>query len=120
MTSLDSLEEIKKLDRGNVLGSIEHLGGQVEQAWKGIKELAIPEACSLAHNVIICGMGGSALGGRIIKCLSSDRIRTPIEFYTDFHVPNYVNKNTLVILSSYSGNTQETLAAGKQALVKKS
>ena len=116
MQSLDSLEEIKKLDRGQVLPSIERLAGQISQAWKEVKSGDVPASCSLAKNVIISGVGGSALGGRIVDSLLADRARVPIEVFTEYNLPNYVKADTLVILCSYSGNTEETLYAGKEAL----
>lgn len=116
MVNLDSLDEIKKLDKGGILTSIEKLPLQVKQAWGEVKGGEVPASCPLAKNVIISGMGGSALGGRIVDSLLPDRARVPIEVFTEYNLPNYVNKDTLVILSSYSGNTEETLAAGKEAL----
>lgn len=116
MHSLDSLEEIKKLDKGGVLSSIEKLTAQIKQAWKEVKDGEVPASCGLAKNVIVSGMGGSALGGRIVDSLLADRARVSIEVVTEYNLPNYVNKDTLVILSSYSGNTEETLAAAKEAV----
>ncbi|KKU22265.1 MAG: Bifunctional phosphoglucose/phosphomannose isomerase [Candidatus Woesebacteria bacterium GW2011_GWF1_46_13] len=116
MHSLDSLDEINKLDTGNVLTSIESLGAQIRQAWEEVRQREVPAACPLAKNVIVSGMGGSALGGRIVDSLLADRARVPIEVVTEYNLPNYVNKDTLVILSSYSGNTEETLASANEAL----
>ena len=116
MINLDSQDEIKKIDKGGILSSIERLPYQISQAWEEVNKLNIPQECLLSKNVVISGMGGSALGGRIIDSLIPDRVRTPIEVFTEFHLPNYVNKETLVVLSSYSGNTQETLSAGHEAI----
>ena len=118
MTNLDSQKEIEKLDTGKMLASIRMLPDQMEQAWEEIKNLDAPKACSLAKNVVICGMGGSALGGRIVDSLLVDRVRVPIEVFNQYDVPSYVNKESLVITSSYSGNTEETVSATKQALKK--
>lgn len=116
MQSLDSLDEIKKLDKGGVLSSIEKITAQIKQAWSEVKDGEVPASCVLAKNVIVSGMGGSALGGRIVDSLLAERARVPIEVVTEYSLPNYVNKDSLVILSSYSGNTEETLAAAKEAL----
>lgn len=116
MINLDSLESIKKLDKSGVYGSIKMLPEQIAQAWKEVCELNVPNECRICRNVVISGMGGSALGGRIVDSLLADRVRTPVEVFTEFHLPAYVDKNTLVILSSYSGNTEETLSAGREAL----
>ncbi len=118
MRNLDSEKEIKDFDKGKVLESVRRLPAQVEQAWAEINKLKFPKACSLAKNVVIAGMGGSALGGRIIDSLVPFRARAPIEIFTEYHLPNYVNKDTLVIASSYSGNTEETISATREALKK--
>lgn len=116
MTNLDSIEEIKLIDKGNILGSIQKLPDQIIDAWDKVTSGTIPEACKLSKNVVICGMGGSALGGRIIDSLITEKAHVPIEIFTEFRLPNYVNQNTLVILSSYSGNTEETLSCAHEAL----
>jgi glucose/mannose-6-phosphate isomerase len=63
------------------------------------------------HNVLICGLGGSGIGGTIVTDLVSDQINVPISATKDYSIPNFVDENTLVIASSYSGNTEETLYA---------
>ncbi len=66
-------------------------------------------------NVIICGLGGSGIGGRIAKAYFTDKATLPIEVYSDYSLPHYTNSKSLVILSSYSGTTEETLAMYAQA-----
>ncbi|MBH83545.1 MAG: bifunctional phosphoglucose/phosphomannose isomerase [Flavobacteriales bacterium] len=63
------------------------------------------------HNVLICGLGGSGIGGTIVNDLVSENINVPISVTKDYSIPNFVDENTLVIASSYSGNTEETLYA---------
>ncbi|MDO4872105.1 MAG: bifunctional phosphoglucose/phosphomannose isomerase [bacterium] len=67
------------------------------------------------HNIVIAGMGGSALAALIAKKWLENEISQPFEIIRDYHLPNYISQNTLVIASSYSGNTEETLAALEQA-----
>lgn len=119
MINLDNQAEIEKFDKGKILASIRLLPDQMEQAWEEVKKLEIPKACFLANNVVIAGMGGSALGGRIVDSLIADRVRIPIEVFTQYDLPNYVNEKTLVIANSYSGNTEETVSMAKQAIEKK-
>jgi glucose/mannose-6-phosphate isomerase len=116
MINLDNQAEIEKFDKGKILASIRLLPDQMEQAWEEVKKLEIPKACFLANNVVIAGMGGSALGGRIVDSLIADRARIPIEVFTQYDLPNYVNEKTLVIANSYSGNTEETVSMAKQAI----
>lgn len=61
-------------------------------------------------NVLIGGLGGSGIGGRIVKTIFMDEFPLPVEVIADYSLPAYVNEKTLVILGSYSGNTEETLA----------
>lgn len=119
MINLDSQVDIEKFDTGKILASIRLLPDQMEQAWQDIKYLDLPKACFLAKNVVIAGMGGSALGGRIVDSLLADRVRVPIEVFTQYDLPNYVNEKTLVLVNSYSGNTEEALSMANHAIEKK-
>ncbi len=119
MIDLDSQKELEKFDKGKIVASIRMLPDQIEQAWEEIKALDIPKECSKVENVVICGMGGSALGGRIVDSLMTERVRLPIEVFTEYDIPNYVGPKTLVIATSYSGNTEETISAARSALNKK-
>ena len=66
-------------------------------------------------NIVICGLGGSGIGGRIAKSYFSDKANLPIEVYSDYQLPAYTSSKSLVILSSYSGLTEETLAMYEEA-----
>jgi glucose/mannose-6-phosphate isomerase len=66
------------------------------------------------RNVVICGMGGSGIGGRIVAQWISSTCPVPILSLQDYEVPAFVGKDTLVIGSSYSGNTEETLIAAEE------
>ena len=61
------------------------------------------------QNVLICGLGGSGIGGTIVSDIISPKVHVPITATKDYSIPNFVNKHTLVIVNSYSGNTEETL-----------
>lgn len=63
------------------------------------------------NNVLICGMGGSGIGGKIVASWIADEIKIPINFCQDYILPEYVDKKTLIIASSNSGDTEETLSA---------
>lgn len=69
-------------------------------------------------SVVITGMGGSGIGGDIVSEAIASEIKIPIIINKDYSIPNFVDKNTLVIVSSYSGNTEETVHAMKQAILK--
>ena len=89
---------------------------QLKQAWEEIETQILPESFKSVNNVVVSGMGGSALGARIIDSYIVDKIRLPIVIFTEYHLPNYVSSNSLVIAYSYSGNTEETINAAYEAL----
>lgn len=71
------------------------------------------------HNVVLAGLGGSAMGGDVVIDLLRDTLRIPMLVNRDYHLPAFVNEKTLVIVSSYSGNTEETVSALKLAQKRK-
>lgn len=70
------------------------------------------------QHVVICGMGGSGIGGKLVAQWVENEIRVPILFAQDYTLPHFVNQHTLVIGSSYSGNTEETLSTINEAHAK--
>jgi glucose/mannose-6-phosphate isomerase len=64
-----------------------------------------------SDSVVISGMGGSSNAGKIIESLILDSFNKPFVVFNDYNLPSWVNENTLVVLNSYSGNTEETLSA---------
>lgn len=71
------------------------------------------------HNVLITGLGGSGIGGTIVSELANRQSKVPVLVSKDYFIPAFVNENTLVIVSSYSGNTEETISAMQLAMEKK-
>ena len=63
------------------------------------------------YNIVITGLGGSGIGGKIATQLVADQLKIPAVINNDYRIPTFVNENTLVIVSSFSGNTEETLEA---------
>ncbi len=76
-------------------------------------------SASPISNVLICGLGGSGIGGSIVSELVAGNANVPINITKGYFIPAYVNENTLVIISSYSGNTEETLNCMELAIAKK-
>jgi glucose/mannose-6-phosphate isomerase len=70
---------------------------------------------SKIQHIVICGMGGSGIAGLMIKKYFAPKAPFPIEVIPDYTIPGYVNAHTLVILCSYSGNTEETLNCARLA-----
>lgn len=116
MNILDNPQEIKKIDRSGVHQSIENLDEQCWDAWQAVHKISIPQDYQHFTNVIVCGMGGSALGPHVIQRLFADQLSIPLVIVRDYHLPKFANQNSLVILSSYSGNTEETISCALEAL----
>jgi len=114
-TILDSREALAKLDQSNMLGSIEALHKQVEHAWEATQQITFTPTASIKQ-VVICGMGGSSLGADVIKHLYKDQLTVPLDIIRDYTLPKYVSTETLVILSSYSGSTEEVIACAQAAI----
>ena len=66
-------------------------------------------------NVVICGMGGSGIGGKMVAIWLQKELPVPVVSHHDYTAPHFINENSLVIASSYSGNTEETLICVEQA-----
>ena len=68
------------------------------------------------HDVAVCGMGGSAIAADLLLGAYRERLRKPMTVVRDYYLPGWIGENTLVILSSYSGGTEETLTCASQAM----
>lgn len=112
---LDSRDKIKELDKSNLLSSVEALGDQILDALEQTKSIVIPDSYKSAKNVVVSGMGGSVLASHVIKNLFKSELKVPFEVVSHYDLPAYVNSDTLVLLSSYSGTTEETLSGAEQA-----
>jgi len=103
--------EIRKYDNSNMFELIKEFYKQIKQAVKIADKIDLPEATKPIKNVILCGMGGSAIGGDILKSYIKDEISIPFIINREYQVPEFVNQNSLALISSYSGNTEETITA---------
>lgn len=115
MTTLDNVNRTKKLDKQNMVGSIESLGLQCRQAWDEVSKIKIPKTYKSIDKILINGMGGSGLGGHIINSVFREQLRVPMGVINSYRLPAYVDKRTLYIISSYSGTTEEPLSTLEKA-----
>lgn len=97
---------------------VQNFTNQLKEA-KNIAQKAVLSAPGKINNIVITGLGGSGIGGTILSELISDSCSVPIIVNKDYFLPAFVNENSLVIISSYSGNTEETLSAMQQAISRK-
>ncbi len=116
---LDDLEGLRRLDRGNMLGAAATLPEHVRDAWAISRSLALPEGHRAVGSVAVLGMGGSAIGGDLVRGIWADRLRVPMEVVRGYDLPAWVGPSTLVVASSYSGTTEETISAFGQAAARK-
>lgn len=102
----------------DLLDSIIKLPAQLTDAWRQVSEIDISDfTSSTLHftDVVIAGMGGSALGADLLRHAFADKIEVPIHIVNDYRLPPWIGPQTLLILSSYSGTTEETLSCAEQA-----
>jgi glucose/mannose-6-phosphate isomerase len=92
------------------------LSNQIREAYKIGENTPFSATEKPIHAVLVCGLGGSGIGGKIISQLVKNELRIPFLCINDYELPAWVNENTLIIASSYSGNTEETIAAVKEGL----
>jgi len=115
---LDDLAAMRRLDCEDMLGRIVEMPGQCRSAWERVASFKLPSTYRQAREVLILGMGGSAIGGDLLRTLVADECPLPVLVNRQYTVPAFVGERTLVIASSYSGNTEETLTAFRAALDK--
>ncbi|RLC38869.1 hypothetical protein DRH27_01240 [Candidatus Falkowbacteria bacterium] len=112
--NLDNKNQYEKLDKGQVAKSIEFLPDQFRQVLEEARLIKIPKEYSKATQIIVNGMGGSNIGTYIIRTALSDQIKAPISIIPGYSVPASVDKNTLYVISSYSGTTEEPLSVYRE------
>lgn len=106
-------------DKHNVYGSVLALPDQLKHAWDQAQKTVVSQDYKQINKLVMCGMGGSLLGARIIESVLGPELKYPLTLVNGYHLPAWVDEQTLVIASSYSGSTEETLANARQALAQK-
>ena len=109
---LDDAKKIKALDKSNMLDLLLDLDNQLREA-KKIGENFEPKNLSIdgVNNIVFTGLGGSAIGADLIRSYTADEIKVPIIVNRNYTLPKFIDERTLLFVSSYSGNTEETLSA---------
>lgn len=95
---------------------IQEFPAQLADAYQIGLSSQITRSSSEIRNVLITGLGGSGIGGKVVAQLLEEEAKVPFYINNDYVLPSFVNEHTLIIVSSYSGNTEETLAAMKAGL----
>src|SRR5713101_6783392 len=112
---IESVDRLRAADPGDMLGRIKELAQQIRDAWATLGKAALPPAYGDVRNITVAGMGGSAIGGDLAAALLADELKVPMAVHRDYGLPAYVGRDSLVIVSSYSGNTEETLSSFEEA-----
>jgi glucose/mannose-6-phosphate isomerase len=118
VTVLDKPKKMNDVDKSDMLGDLVKTPDYCRDAIKRAKQTSVPEGAN-PKNILVVGMGGSAIGGEILHDWLRDTLPIPIEVCRDYTLPAYVNKDTLVFVNSYSGNTEESLTAFLTAMHRK-
>lgn len=112
---LDRAASYRSQPRQLVLSSLRLFSEQCARGFKGARAVKFPTRYRAAKNIVVCGMGGSALGSDVIRSACFGSLRVPFTIVNGYHLPAFVDRSTLVILSSYSGTTEEVLSAAAEA-----
>jgi glucose/mannose-6-phosphate isomerase len=106
---------IQRYDTANMRRLLENFPHQIEEAVKIGKAAKIPYKASAIADVTVSGLGGSAIGGDLLRSYLAEDLDIPFQVNRNYELPEYVGRKSFVIISSYSGGTEETIAAHRDA-----
>lgn len=106
---IDDRTTYSHIDTINLMKVVEDFPSQCEEALSICRNFTMEPFN--ASNIAVFGMGGSGIGGELAQVLLNEYINVPLMFYHNYDVPKFINNNSLVIMISYSGNTEEVLKA---------
>lgn len=112
---LDQVETFERFDPGQMRGLMAGLPEQCRLAWVAGQQWPIPQSFSRPRRVVVLGVGGSAIGADIVSTLAARMSTVPMHIVRGYTLPP-IDEHTLVVASSYSGQTEETLEAFQTAL----
>ncbi len=112
-------DEIGALDSSNMAGTVSAFAQHIEDAVRIGSTAPLRKNVRSVRSVVVTGLGGSAIGGDLLRCYLADSLSIPFVVNRSYELPAFVNQSTLVVVSSYSGNTEETIAAHRDALKRK-
>jgi len=110
--------QIKKIDSSDMYSLLKNTHLQLEKSLNTYDRLNFNTDIDF-QNIIVNGMGGSAIGGDFVSTLLIDELKIPLIINRSYNIPNWVNKKTLVVLCSYSGNTEETISCYNECIKRK-
>jgi glucose/mannose-6-phosphate isomerase len=115
IVDLDDPSQVRSHDPGGMLSAIGALADHCRKGYAiGAAATSLPDLADI-RSVVFCGMGGSAVAGDVLRSVFRDRLGIPVEVNRSPELPEHAGPHSLVVASSYSGNTSETLAAFREA-----
>jgi glucose/mannose-6-phosphate isomerase len=109
-------KNIKLYDKSDMRNLLLGFSSQVEEAVNIGSSAKININTDKIKNIVVTGLGGSAIGGDLVRSYLAGELKIPFIVNRHYFLPEFVDNNSLVIVSSYSGNTEETIAAHKDAV----
>jgi glucose/mannose-6-phosphate isomerase len=114
-----NLQSVQRYDQYDMYSLLRNFPHQVEDAVRIGKQCRIPFKRTGITSLVVTGLGGSAIGGDLLRSYVQDELEIPFVVNRNYTLPEFVDHRTLVIVSSYSGNTEETVAAHAEARKRK-
>jgi glucose/mannose-6-phosphate isomerase len=114
-----TFEEIFSVDTSNMYALIKGFPAQVREAVRIGNSAVFRKKPKGIDRIVLCGLGGSAIGGDLLRSYLAEELTVPFLVNRTYTLPAFVGRTTLVIVSSYSGNTEETNAAHREAIKRK-
>jgi len=115
---LDDPETYVALDPDGMLKAITGFPASARKAIANAEKIEVETAGTRYDSILVAGMGGSAVGGLLLRDWLNDTLKIPIEVSRGYHLPAWVDERTLIYSVSYSGNTEETLSQYREATSK--
>ena len=111
---LNDPRRIEALDSGGMSRLLQSFDGQLEEALGIGMSQEVPKLSDV-RNILLCGMGGSAIGGDFIRSYLGENLKVPLLVHRNYEVPGFADRSTLVFVVSYSGETEEALSSFRAA-----
>jgi len=118
MQILDNPKIYHQIDPEDWYGSLSKIGRQFDSGWHSAEFVNLNFDTGKIKNIVFTGMGGSNLSAQIALSLAPFLLSIPFEIVANYRLPAYAGKDTLVILSSYSGNTEEIISCAQDSIMR--
>ena len=112
---LDDAEKMRERDTGGMLSILGRFDEQIKEALEISEKAALPSGGPAVRNIVISGLGGSAIGGDFLKAYLGGDLRLPVRVNRHYSLPGFADEATLALICSYSGNTEETISTFQDA-----